>query len=140
MTLRLSAEDRTEFPATLDSRTSAQHGREMEESVVVPDALLDDQEEPGPWFTRSYDWIGTLEPKPTLRKGPGELHQQCFYGRYCSSICTTLLSRMVSQYGEYPLPYQDQPSMLMLDAGFAVSCSKTVSVTDSLVRHGPVSG
>jgi hypothetical protein len=35
--------------------------------VPVPGELLEDVEELSAWFERSYEWIGTLEPKPTKR-------------------------------------------------------------------------
>ncbi len=40
----------------------------MTEFVVVPDDLLRDLDQLTPWFQRSYDWVGTLKPKPTKRR------------------------------------------------------------------------
>ena len=39
----------------------------MPEFAVVPDELLGDTDSLEPWFTRSWEWVGTLEPKPTTR-------------------------------------------------------------------------
>jgi peroxiredoxin len=36
--------------------------------VSIPDDLLSDTEEIGSWFEKAYDWIGTLEPKPTKKR------------------------------------------------------------------------
>jgi hypothetical protein len=44
-----------------------QHGRVMQEFVVVPGELLERTDELAGWFARTYDWIGTLKPKPTKR-------------------------------------------------------------------------
>lgn len=67
MGLRLSADDRAEFIDTYDTAIAEQYGRTMKEFVVVPDALLEHPHELGEWLRRGYDWIGTLEPKPTKR-------------------------------------------------------------------------
>lgn len=45
-----------------------QHGREMKEFVVVPDALFDDVDALAPWFEKSHAWIDTLKLRPTKRK------------------------------------------------------------------------
>ena len=67
VSLRLSKEDREEFMSHYDSRISVQYGSQMKEFVVVPDDLLENLDELTPWFTRSYEWVGTLEPKPTKK-------------------------------------------------------------------------
>jgi hypothetical protein len=67
MALRLSANDRAEFLSTYATTLAEQHGRVMQEFVVVPDDLLERTDELAGWFTRSHDWIGTLKPKPTTR-------------------------------------------------------------------------
>jgi len=67
MALRLSADDRAEFLSTYASTLAEQHGRVMQEFVVVPDDLLERTDELAGWFARSHDWIGTLKPKPTTR-------------------------------------------------------------------------
>ena len=45
------------------SRISVQYGKNMPEFVVVPDGLLERQDEIRPWFVRSWEWVGTLDPK-----------------------------------------------------------------------------
>ena len=67
MALRLSASDRAEFLSTYSSTLAEQHGRVMQEFVVVPDDLLERTDELAGWVARSHDWIGTLKPKPTTR-------------------------------------------------------------------------
>lgn len=37
----------------------------MQGYLSIPDELLRDTEGLSAWFTRSHDWIGTLDPKPT---------------------------------------------------------------------------
>ncbi len=61
--LRLSRTDQSEFMAAYDSRVPVQYGKEMPDFAVVPDALLEDLDELRPWFIRSWDFVGTLEPK-----------------------------------------------------------------------------
>ena len=39
----------------------------MQEFVAVPPHLLERTDELRPWLRTSYDWIGTLKPKPTKR-------------------------------------------------------------------------
>lgn len=68
VSIRLDKDDREEFMETYDSRISVQYGSQMKEFVVVPDDLMDDLDALAGWFARSYEWIGTLEPKPTKRK------------------------------------------------------------------------
>lgn len=68
ISIRLSEDDRTEFMAAYDSRISVQYGSQMKEFVVVPDDLLEDLDTLAGWFARSYEWVGTLKPKPTKRK------------------------------------------------------------------------
>lgn len=67
MALRLPDPSRTEFLDTYSTSLAEQHGRRMKEYVVVPDLLLESIEELSEWFQRSYEWIGTLKPKPTTR-------------------------------------------------------------------------
>jgi hypothetical protein len=65
--LRLSAGDRDAFLAKYGTTLVEQHGRVMQEFVVVPDALLERTDELAGWFARSHNWIGTLKPKSTKR-------------------------------------------------------------------------
>ena len=68
MALRLSEELADDFLAEYESGPVIQYGSVMRGYVSIPDELLSDTEELGSWFQKSYDWIGTLEPKPTRKK------------------------------------------------------------------------
>jgi hypothetical protein len=63
VSIRLGKADRERFIADYGSRIAMQYGREMKEFAVVPDDLLRRQDELRPWFVRSWEWVGTLEPK-----------------------------------------------------------------------------
>lgn len=69
MALRLPAKARTEFVATYGTALAVQHGATMMEYVVVPDALLANTDELRTWFDQSHDYVGTLAPKATKRRG-----------------------------------------------------------------------
>ncbi|MDF1596919.1 MAG: hypothetical protein P1T08_12645 [Acidimicrobiia bacterium] len=68
MALRLSDELGEEFRSTYDSGPVIQYGSVMRGYVSVPPELLADTAELAVWFDKSYDWIGTLAPKPTKKK------------------------------------------------------------------------
>ena len=63
VSIRLEQADRERFIETYDSRIATQYGKNMPEFAVVPDALLEQQDELRPWFVRSWEWVGTLDPK-----------------------------------------------------------------------------
>lgn len=63
MAIRLPDDLADEFRSTYDSGPVTQYGSVMKGYVSVPDDLLSNAEELGRWFTRSNEWIGTLEPK-----------------------------------------------------------------------------
>ena len=63
VSIRLDKADREEFIEQCGSRISMQYGKQMKEFVVVPDSLLERQDEIRPWFVRSWEWVGTLGPK-----------------------------------------------------------------------------
>jgi hypothetical protein len=63
VSIRLDQADREAFIARYDSRISMQYGKQMRDFVVVPDELLARQDELRPWFVRSWDFVGTLDPK-----------------------------------------------------------------------------
>jgi hypothetical protein len=67
--LHLSPEVADEFLGTYDSGPVEQYGRVMRGYVSVPDDLVSRTEELSSWFARAYEWVGTLEPKPTRKKG-----------------------------------------------------------------------
>lgn len=68
LAIRLPAPLRGDFLAKYDSQIVEQHGRVMAEYVSVPTGLLSDTAELQAWFDESYEWIGTLTPKPTTRR------------------------------------------------------------------------
>ena len=68
MALRLSKELTDEFLSSYESGPVIQYGSVMRGYVSIPDDLLSDIEELGLWFEKAYDWIGTLEPKPTKKR------------------------------------------------------------------------
>jgi hypothetical protein len=63
VSIRLDEDSRAEFIEQYDSRISAPHGAQMKEFLVVPDDPLEHNEEIRDWFVRSWDWVGTKEPK-----------------------------------------------------------------------------
>jgi hypothetical protein len=67
MALRLSDELRSEFEGSYDTGPVIQYGSIMRGYVSIPDDLLERTDELAAWFSRSHDWIGSLEPKPTTK-------------------------------------------------------------------------
>ncbi len=67
MALRLSDDLGEEFRATYISGPVIQYNSVMRGYVAVPPDLLQRTLELGTWFDKSYEWIGTLEPKPTKK-------------------------------------------------------------------------
>ena len=67
MALRLSDDLRDEFLSRYDSGPVIQYGSVMRGYVSVPADLLTRSEEIREWFDKSYEWIGTLEPKATKK-------------------------------------------------------------------------
>jgi hypothetical protein len=63
VSIRLDKADRERFIAQYESRISTQYGKNMPAFAVVPDSLLERQDELRPWFVRSWEWVGTLDPK-----------------------------------------------------------------------------
>ena len=63
VSLRLSEADQAEFMATYDSHVPVQYGKNMPDFAVVPDALLADRDALRPWFVRSWEFVGSLDPK-----------------------------------------------------------------------------
>ena len=63
MAIRLSDELYDDFLSQYDSGPVIQYGSVMRGYVAVPDDLLSDADEAGTWFKKSFEWIGTLEPK-----------------------------------------------------------------------------
>lgn len=63
VSIRLDTADRATFIEQYGSRISMQYGKQMKEFVVVPDDLLERQDELRPWFVRSWEWVGTHASK-----------------------------------------------------------------------------
>lgn len=63
VSIRLDASDRERFIEHYGSRLSMQYGKQMKDFVVVPDDLLERQDELRSWFVRSWEWAGSLPPK-----------------------------------------------------------------------------
>lgn len=67
MALRLSDELRDDFFSRYESGPVTQYGSVMRGYVSVPADLLANADELREWFDKSYEWIGTLEPKSTKK-------------------------------------------------------------------------
>ena len=67
MALRMSDELTEEFRSRYDSGDVTQYGATMRGYSSVPAELLADTDEAAAWFDRSWEWIGTLPPKPTKK-------------------------------------------------------------------------
>ena len=67
MALRLPADAREAFLALYGAGLAVQHGRTLQEYVIVPGDLLERTDELQAWLARSHDWVETLKPKPTTR-------------------------------------------------------------------------
>ena len=68
MALRLSDELTDEFRSTYESGDVIQYNATMRGYSSVPSELLADTAALAAWFDRSWEWIGTLPPKPTKGK------------------------------------------------------------------------
>jgi TfoX/Sxy family transcriptional regulator of competence genes len=70
MALRLSDDLTAQFRSQYGSGPVIQYGSTMRGYSSVPADLLADTESMTSWFDKSYDWIGTLPPKPTKKPKP----------------------------------------------------------------------
>lgn len=68
MALRLSDELTEEFRSSFESGDVSQYGATMRGYSSVPAELLADAGTLADWFDRSWEWIGTLPPKPTKQQ------------------------------------------------------------------------
>ncbi len=68
LALRLPKEERDAFLEKFKTKLCEQYGTVMKEYVEVPDALLKKTKELKKYFEISYNYIGTLKPKPTRKK------------------------------------------------------------------------
>ncbi len=68
MALRLPAAEREAFLKKYKTTLCQAYGIVQPEYVVVPDSLLSSTRELKKFFDCSYQYVGTLKPKPTTRK------------------------------------------------------------------------
>lgn len=68
LALRLPAEERAAFLQKYQAKLCEAYGRVQPEYVEVPDSLLASTRELKKFFDRSFEYVGTLKPKPTARK------------------------------------------------------------------------
>jgi len=68
MALRLPEEEREKFLKKYKTTLFEAYGAVMKEYVTVPDTLLSKTKELSKYFAISYEYIGSLKPKPTKRK------------------------------------------------------------------------
>jgi hypothetical protein len=61
--IRMGPEGRHEFIEACHARVAVQHGKELKQSLVVPDDLLEDPNSASQWLRRSWEWVGSLRPK-----------------------------------------------------------------------------
>ncbi len=67
LALRLPDDATEEFRDRYDSGPVIQYGKTMQGYSSVPADLIDDPDALREWYDRSWDWIGTLDPKPTKK-------------------------------------------------------------------------
>ncbi len=67
LALHLSDDLETEFRSQHESGPVIQHGNTMRGYSSVPSELLDDTESLSEWYRRAWEWIGSLQPKPTKK-------------------------------------------------------------------------
>ena len=65
LALHLPVELENEFRSQHESGPVIQYGRTMQGYSSVPAELLDDTKSLREWYDRSWEWIGSLKPKPT---------------------------------------------------------------------------
>lgn len=68
MAIRFSDDLTEKFRSRYESGDVIQYGATMRGYSSVPGDLLADTGELLDWFERSWNWIGTLPPKPTKKK------------------------------------------------------------------------
>lgn len=68
LALRLPEEERETFIKKHKTTLCEQHGVVMKEYVVVPEKLWKKTADLKHYFTMSYEYIGSLKPKPSTKK------------------------------------------------------------------------
>jgi hypothetical protein len=71
LALRLPAEEREAFLRKYKANLCEAYGRVQPEYVEVPDSLLSSTRELKKFFECSYQYVGSLKPRPTARKKKG---------------------------------------------------------------------
>jgi TfoX/Sxy family transcriptional regulator of competence genes len=69
LALRLPTGIRDEFLKQFKTALCVQHGTVMKEYVEVPQSLLKQTQKLEPFFELSYQYVASLKPKPTTKKG-----------------------------------------------------------------------
>lgn len=65
--LRMSKDDQEAFKEKYDAIQFLNYGSKIKDYVEVPEALLDDLDELGPYVAKSHAYVQTLKPKPTKK-------------------------------------------------------------------------
>ena len=68
LALRLPSEEREAFMKKYKAKLSSAYGVVQPEFVEVPDSLLSATLELKRFFDRSYEYVGSLKPKPTSKE------------------------------------------------------------------------
>ena len=68
LALRLPAEEREKFLKKYKTTLFEAYGAVMREYVTVPDSLLKNTKELANYFALSYQYVGSLKPKPSKKK------------------------------------------------------------------------
>jgi hypothetical protein len=68
LALRLPKDEREKFLKKYKTTLFEAYGAVMKEFVTVPDRLMSDTKALEPYFRLSYEYIGTLKPKPSKKK------------------------------------------------------------------------
>lgn len=68
LALRLPAAEREAFLKEYKAKLCEAYGKVQPEYVEVPDSLLSSTKELKKFFDSSYEYVGSLKPKPTTKK------------------------------------------------------------------------
>ena len=69
LALRLPADEREKFLKKYKTTLFEAYGAVMKEYVTVPESLLRNTKELAKYFALSYQYVGSLKPKPSKSKG-----------------------------------------------------------------------
>ncbi len=68
LALRLPEKERASFLEKYETKLCEAYGIVQKEYVIVPKALFAKTGELKKYFSLSFEWVGSLKPKPTTRK------------------------------------------------------------------------